>query len=53
MAIYTKISEKEVQKLFIKIGKVISAEGIQEGVENTNYKIILENNKEYILHNKQ
>tara|TARA_B100000787_G_scaffold165210_1_gene148827 strand:- start:3592 stop:4530 length:939 start_codon:yes stop_codon:yes gene_type:complete len=49
MAIYTKISEKEVQKLFIKIGKVISAEGIQEGVENTNYKIILENNKEYIL----
>ena len=41
MAVFTKISKEEFE-LFIKdydIGKLLSFEGILEGVENTNYKI--------------
>ncbi len=49
MAIYTNITKEEAQKIFIKIGKIISMEGILEGVENTNYKIIIENKKKYIF----
>ena len=49
MAVYTKISLKETQTLFNKIGKIKSIEGIQEGVENTNYKISLEDETKYIL----
>ena len=44
MAIYTDIKREEAQTIFSKIGKIKTLEGIQEGVENTNYKVILENN---------
>ena len=49
MAVYTNISQSEAQILFINIGKITQLEGIQEGVENTNYKVTLEDNKKYIL----
>ena len=39
MAVYTKISEKDFENLFLKynLGKVLSFQGITEGIENTNY----------------
>ena len=49
MAIYTDIKREEAQIIFSKIGEIKSLEGIQEGVENTNYKVILENENKYIL----
>ena len=49
MAVYTNISQSEAQILFINIGKIAKLEGIQEGVENTNYKVTLEDDKKYIL----
>ena len=49
MAVYTKISGENAQKFFNEIGKIKSLKGIQEGVENTNYKVILENGDKYIL----
>jgi hypothetical protein len=49
MAIYTDIKREEAQTIFSKIGKIKTLEGIQEGVENTNYKVILENESKYIL----
>ena len=49
MAIYTDIKREEAQTIFSKIGEIKSLEGIQEGVENTNYKVILENESKYIL----
>ncbi|MDB4233725.1 homoserine kinase [Alphaproteobacteria bacterium] len=49
MAVYTNISQSEAQVLFINVGKITQFEGIQEGVENTNYKVTLEDNKKYIL----
>ena len=45
MAVYTNISPSEAQVLFINVGKITQFEGIQEGVENTNYKVTLEDNK--------
>jgi uncharacterized lipoprotein YehR (DUF1307 family) len=48
MAIYTDIKKEEAQTIFSEIGKIKNLEGIQEGVENTNYKVILENNNKYI-----
>ena len=50
MAVFTKLEKKEI-KNFLKnysIGSLISYDGIMEGIENTNYKIITTNN-EYIL----
>ena len=49
MAVYTNISQSEAQVLFINVGQITQFEGIQEGVENTNYKVTLEDNKKYIL----
>ena len=47
MAVYTQLSEKEVNNLFSKyeLGKVLKFEGIKEGIENTNYFIKTEKNK--------
>ena len=41
MAVYTKISEKELDDFFSKynLGKLLGHKGIKEGVENTNYFI--------------
>ena len=41
MAVYTKITEKNLKDFFLKynIGKIINYKGIPEGIENTNYLI--------------
>jgi homoserine kinase type II len=49
MAVYTKITTKDIVPLFEKIGEIQSTEGITEGVENTNYLITLKNNKKLIF----
>ena len=47
MAIYTKLSEKNLKEFFLKynLGKLIKYKGIQEGIENTNYFIQTETGK--------
>ena len=47
MAVYTKLSEKELQDFFLKynLGKILNHKGIKEGVENTNYFIQTEKGK--------
>ncbi len=50
MAVFTKLEKKDIEN-FLKdysIGKLISYEGIVEGIENTNYKITTSNHN-YIL----
>ena len=50
MAVFTKLTKDDIEK-FLKgysIGSLISFEGIMEGIENTNYKIITTSNA-YIL----
>tara|TARA_B100000029_G_scaffold440905_1_gene458326 strand:+ start:4703 stop:5671 length:969 start_codon:yes stop_codon:yes gene_type:complete len=39
MAVYTKISAKDIKNFFLKydLGDVLNHKGIQEGIENTNY----------------
>ena len=46
MAVYTSINKKELEKFLdsYDIGDLINFEGIIEGVENTNYKIITSKN---------
>ena len=41
MAVYTKLTEKDLNNFFLKynLGKVLNHEGIKEGIENTNYSI--------------
>ena len=50
MAVYTKCTKKNIEEILsnYSIGKLNSFEGIQEGIENTNY-FLLVNNKKYIL----
>ena len=47
MAVYTKLSENELREFFLKynLGKLLSYEGIEEGIENTNYFIQTEKGK--------
>ncbi|MDC6447968.1 homoserine kinase [Alphaproteobacteria bacterium] len=50
MAVFTKLEKNEIE-IFLKnysVGNLLSYEGIIEGIENTNYKIITSNNS-YIL----
>ena len=41
MAVYTKLSEKNLSDFFSKynLGKLLNYEGIKEGIENTNYLV--------------
>ena len=41
MAVYTKLSKKELNDFFSKynLGKLLNYKEIQEGIENTNYFI--------------
>ena len=50
MAVYTKLSKKELNDFFSKynLGKLLNYKEIQEGIENTNYFIQTENG-EFIL----
>jgi len=47
MAVYTKLSENELREFFLKynLGKLLNYEGIEEGIENTNYFIQTEKGK--------
>ena len=50
MAIYTKISSKDVQSIekSYNLGKIIHFKGIKKGIENTNY-LLKTKNKRFIL----
>jgi len=50
MAIYTKISSKDVQSIEknYNLGKIIHFKGIKKGIENTNY-LLKTKNKKFIL----
>jgi homoserine kinase type II len=50
MAVYTKFDKKEIEEILsnYSIGKLKSFKGIQEGIENTNYYLLVEE-KKYIL----
>jgi len=47
MAVYTKISEDQLKKFFLKysLGKLLEHKEIKEGIENTNYFIRTESGK--------
>jgi homoserine kinase type II len=50
MAVYTKFNKKDIEEILsnYSIGKLKSFTGIQEGIENTNYYLLVED-KKYIL----
>ncbi|MDC0477124.1 homoserine kinase [Pelagibacteraceae bacterium] len=50
MAVYTKLKENDINNILsnYSIGKLKSFKGIQEGIENTNYSLLVEE-KKYIL----
>ena len=50
MAVYTKFTEKNIKSILsnYSIGNLNSFEGIQEGIENTNYFLLVDK-KKYIL----
>ena len=50
MAVYTKFNKKDIEEILsnYSIGKLKSFTGIQEGIENTNYYLLVEG-KKYIL----
>ena len=50
MAVYTKFNKKDIEEILLdySIGKLRSFKGIQEGIENTNYYLLIEE-KKYIL----
>ena len=50
MAVYTKFSKSNIEEILsnYSIGKLNLYEGIQEGIENTNYFLLVDN-KKYIL----
>ncbi|MDA9180754.1 homoserine kinase [Pelagibacteraceae bacterium] len=50
MAVYTKFNKKDIEEILsnYSIGKLKSFTGIQEGIENTNYYLLVEDRK-YIL----
>ena len=47
MAVYTKLSEKQLIDFFLKynLGKILNYNEIKEGIENTNYFIKTEKGK--------
>ena len=50
MAVYTKLNKKDIEEILsnYSIGKLKFFKGIQEGIENTNYYLLVEE-KKYIL----
>ena len=50
MAVYTKYKKENIEEILLNysIGKLHSYKGIQEGIENTNYFLLVDN-KKYIL----
>ena len=50
MAVYTKFSRENIKSILsnYSIGNLIDYKGIKEGIENTNYELIVDK-KKYIL----
>ena len=50
MAVYTKLNKENIEEILsgYEIGKLKSFKGIQEGIENSNYFLLIDN-KKYIL----
>jgi homoserine kinase type II len=50
MAVYTKLNQNKIEEILsnYNLGKLDSFKGIEEGIENTNY-FLLVNNKKLIL----
>jgi len=50
MAVYTKLNKENIEEILsnYSIGKLKKFEGIEEGIENTNYFLLVDN-KKYIL----
>ena len=50
MAVYTKLNQNDIEDILSKytLGKLESFEGIKEGIENTNYFLLI-NKKKFIL----
>ena len=50
MAVYTKLKKEDIEKILsnYNLGKLDSYKGIEEGIENTNYFLLI-NKKKYIL----
>ncbi len=50
MAVYTKIDKRDIKLINtnFKIEKIISFQGIKQGIENTNY-LLKSKNKKFIL----
>ena len=50
MAVYTKFDKENIEEILSNytIGSLNSFKGIQEGIENTNYFLLVDN-KKYIL----
>ena len=49
MAVYTKLDKRDVEEILLNysIGKLKSFKGIQEGIENTNYYLLVEEKNTY------
>ena len=50
MAVYTKFDKKDIEEILLNysIGKLQAFKGIQEGIENTNYYLLVDE-KKYIF----
>ena len=50
MAVYTKLNQNDIEDILSNytLGKLESFEGIKEGIENTNYFLLI-NKKKFIL----
>ena len=49
MAVYTKITEQDIGYLFQEYDGIEQVNGIAEGVENTNYLVVTNNQKRFIF----
>ena len=49
MAVYTKITEQDIGHLFQEYDGIEQVNGIAEGVENTNYLVVTNNQKKFIF----
>jgi len=49
MAVYTKITEQDIGYLFQEYDGIEQLNGIAEGVENTNYLVVTNNQKKFIF----
>ena len=55
MAVYTNFTKDNIEEILsnYSIGKLNSYEGIQEGIENTNYYLLVNNKKYTTIYQKE